>query len=997
MKAKSTSAKLENLRLKAEELLKKKLPKTGSQISEADALKLMHEIEVHQIELELQEEEILWTEEHAIEEARKIYADEYIEMYNLTQSGYFALSTEGEIIELNLSGANMLGKKRQHLKNSRFGFFVTEETRPIFNAFLDKVFTSKVKQSCVINLLSNCILPMYVDLTGIISENGLHCLVTVTDITSIRNSEDSFLKIDSRLEFAMRAGNMAWWEMDIATGNVTFGKRKAEMLDYPQEKFTHYSDFTVLLHPDDYEKTINSMLGHLSGVSDKYEVEYRILTSSGAYKWFYDIGSVVKRDPNGKPLTITGLVIDITTRKSAEEQTLQLLKDAVESRQELLNVIENQKRAEMALRNSETRLRTLIQTIPDLIWVKDTEGVYLSCNTMFERFFGAKEADIVGKTDYNFVNKTLADFFRAHDRTAMAAGKPTSNEEWITFADDGRLVFLETIKTPMYDSEGVVIGVLGIGRNLTDRKLADEELSKQKYFFEQIFMQSSVSTQILDRDGWCERINPKLGELFGVKPQDIEGKIYNIFQDKAIIQSGIIPFLESVFQEGKPAEWEVFFDIGVAADSQKINVKEKRKVWFKNWAYPIFDKNREISNVIIQHNNITESKSAEQEMLIAKEHAEESDRLKSAFLANMSHEIRTPMNGILGFAELLKEPTLSGEEKDEYIEVIEKSGVRMLNIINDIVCISKVESGQMEISLSETNINEQINYILSFFKPETMQKGIQLSVSNPLPADEATIITDKEKIYAILTNLVKNAFKFTKTGTIELGCDKKGEFVEFFVKDTGLGIPEEQKDFIFERFRQGSESLNRNYEGAGLGLSISKAFVEMLGGKIWVESNFGEGSIFYFTIPYHANVKEQERSEHPISDEATENQSNAKLSKLKILVAEDDEASQLLLKKILGTSAKEIITVRNGLEAIETCRCHKDIDFVLMDIKMPEMDGYEATRQIREFNKSIVIIAQSAYALTGDREKAIDAGCNDYIAKPFGKSALENLISKYLH
>ena len=996
MKTGKSTIDLLNLRLKAEELLKRKIPKYGSHLTEFDVLKLIHEVEVHQIELELQQEEIMWAEQHANEEAGKIVADEYIELFNLTQLGYFSLSGEGVIVGLNLSGANMLGKKRSQLINSRFGFFVSDDTKPNFNSFLDKIFTSKVKESCEVILQTGSSLPIYAALTGIISENGLHCLVTVNDITAIRQSEDTLNKNKSRLEFAMLAANIAWWEMDPATASVTFGNRMAEMLGYTPEKFKHYTDFTSLLHPEDFEKAMDAMRKHLNGLCDKYEVEYRILTKSGEYKWFFDIGSVVNRDLNGKPLNVTGLVIDISDRKYSEQQTIKLLTEAIESQRQLLSVINDQKRAEMALRNSETGLRTLVQTIPDLIWVKDPEGVYLSCNTMFGRFFGASEADIVGKTDYNFVDKELADFFREHDRKAMAAEKPMINEEWITFADDGHRVFLETIKTPMYDSAGILTGVLGIGRDITDRKLSEEELARQKYFFEQIFMQSSVSTQILDREGWCERINPKLIEIFGVQPQDIEGKVYNIFKDKAIQQNGIIPILESVFYEGKQATWEVFFDIGLSADSQDIKVKEKKKEWFRNWAYPIFDQNGEISNVIIQHNNITESKNAQKEMLIALEHAEESDRLKSAFLANMSHEIRTPMNGILGFAELLKDSDLTGEEKDDYIQVIEKSGIRMLNTINDIVCISKVETGLMEISISKMNINEQIEHIYTFFTPETIQKGIKLHYKNTLPADKANILTDSEKLYTILTNLVKNAVKFTTSGDIEIGYEKKGNFIEFYVKDSGLGILQGQKAFIFEMFRQGSESLNRSYEGAGLGLSISKAFVKMLGGNIWVESDFGIGSAFYFTIPCQPEPDEIVGN---LSSGVIENaviQDYAKSLGFKILVGDDDETSVKLITMILGKLSDKIIPVKNGLEVVDTFRSNPDIELILMDIKMPVMDGYEATREIRKFNKDVVIIAQSAYALAGDREKAIDAGCNDYIAKPFGKESLLAVVKKHL-
>ena len=268
-------------------------------------------------------------------------------------------------------------------------------------------------------------------------------------------------------------------------------------------------------------------------------------------------------------------------------------------------------------------------------------------------------------------------------------------------------------------------------------------------------------------------------------------------------------------------------------------------------------KNQSDSRLVVIR-DITEQKQAEWELIKAKEHAEESDRLKSAFLANMSHEIRTPMNGILGFAELLKEPRLSNETSQEYISIIESSGARMLNIINDLIEISKIESGTMGIYLSETNVNDQTGFIFKFFKPEAEKKGLSLILSNSLPSNEAIIRTDREKLYAILTNLVKNAIKFTNSGTIEFGYKhlvtssliSSSELV-FFVKDTGNGISSELKEVIFERFRQGSESLNKKYEGAGLGLAISKAYVEMLGGRIWIDKDSEIGSAFYFTLPYN--------------------------------------------------------------------------------------------------------------------------------------------------
>lgn len=375
----------------------------------------------------------------------------------------------------------------------------------------------------------------------------------------------------------------------------------------------------------------------------------------------------------------------------------------------------------------------------------------------------------------------------------------------------------------------------------------------------------------------------------------------------------------------------------------------------------------------------------------SRDKAEESDRLKSAFLANMSHEIRTPMNGILGFAELLKTPNLTGDEQQKYISIIEKGGVRMLNIINDIVSISKIESGQEEINIKTSNINEQIEYIYTFFNPEIKGKGIQFSFKNSLLFKEAIIKTDREKVFSILTNLVKNAIKYSDTGSIEIGYNKKDSFLEFYVKDTGIGIPRDRQEAIFERFIQADIEDKNAYQGAGLGLSISKAYVEMLGGKIWVESEEERGSTFYFTIPYHIETKD-EFANNEISHQVEE----SPIRKLKILIAEDEEVSEEYITLIVQKLGKEIINVQNGTEAVEACRKNPDIDLILMDMRMPKMDGFEATRQIRKFNKDVIIIAQTAYALSGDKEKVIEVGCNDYISKPINKEVLIMLINKYI-
>ncbi|MEK7719081.1 MAG: response regulator, partial [Bacteroidota bacterium] len=384
------------------------------------------------------------------------------------------------------------------------------------------------------------------------------------------------------------------------------------------------------------------------------------------------------------------------------------------------------------------------------------------------------------------------------------------------------------------------------------------------------------------------------------------------------------------------------------------------------------------------------------ELITAKDKAEESDRLKTYFLNNISHEIRTPFNGILGFLAVLEENSLTASERAEYTGIINKSSYRLMNTINDIVEISQIQAGQIKLSVSETNIRRLTSGVYDQFKTEAESKGLKLFINSDLPINIDSIHTDSAKLNTILTILIGNAVKFTKTGSIEIGIREDAGFIEFFVKDTGVGIPENRQQTIFERFMQADGSNTRQFEGSGLGLSIAKAYVEMLGGNIWIESNpegesGGKGSKFYFTLPYNGDPQEEINPKNEILAESEENQNG----KLKILIAEDDESSANFLTIIVRQFGNEILNATTGIEAVEACRDNPDIDLVLMDVQMPEMNGYEATRQIRQFNKEVIIIAQTAFGLIGDQEKAIDAGCNDYISKPIKKDQLSVLLQKY--
>lgn len=378
-----------------------------------------------------------------------------------------------------------------------------------------------------------------------------------------------------------------------------------------------------------------------------------------------------------------------------------------------------------------------------------------------------------------------------------------------------------------------------------------------------------------------------------------------------------------------------------------------------------------------------------EELKAAKEKAEQSDRLKSAFLANMSHEIRTPMNGIIGFLNLLNKSDIEEKNRKKFLDIVNKSGERLLDTINDIIEISKIESGETELSVSVVNIKETLDYFYQFFKVQTDEKGLELKLSLKAVKKTTTVLTDKTKLESILTNLIKNAVKFTKHGSIEIGNYFDGEYMVFYVKDTGSGIPANRIDAIFHRFVQADLSISRGHEGSGLGLSIARAYAETLGGTLWVKSELGKGSTFFCSIPFK-----------PADGAATYNKAQHtapqnKPEKMTILVAEDDNPSFLYLEQLLHGKNIQLIQAVNGIETVKIARENPKISLILMDIQMPEMDGLEATRQIRKFNKTIPIIAETAFGFSDDREKVLAAGCNDYLVKPLKDEELVRMVKTY--
>jgi PAS domain S-box-containing protein len=368
----------------------------------------------------------------------------------------------------------------------------------------------------------------------------------------------------------------------------------------------------------------------------------------------------------------------------------------------------------------------------------------------------------------------------------------------------------------------------------------EKELKRAYYALEQ----SPVSIIITDVEGNIVYCNPKVSRLTGYPVEKLHGRNPRIFQSGETAKSVYRKMWKTILN-GK--EWRGEFQ----------NKKKSGELYWESVLIsPIFHPEGRIINFLAVKEDVTEWKRMMQDMKMTQDQALESDRLKSAFLMNISHEIRTPMNAILGFTSLLKDSDLRNQDQREFVRIIESSGHRLLNTINELIEMAKIESEQTRMLMSAINLNEEIESIYNFFKAEVEQKGITFTYKTGLPDNKAVIRSDSEKLNFILVHLVSNAIKYSNKGQIEFGYVKKGKNLEFFVKDNGVGIRDDQKRIIFERFRQSNESLTRDFQGIGLGLTISKAFVGMLKGKIWVESEDSQGSTFYFTIPYNNRWKD---------------------------------------------------------------------------------------------------------------------------------------------
>ena len=808
-----------------------------------------------------------------------------------------------------------------------------------------------------------------------------------------------------------------------------------------------------------------------------------------------------------------------------------------------------------ATANAQARaqLHTLFRHLPDLVWLKNPDGVYLACNGRFERFFGTTEEAIVGRTDYDFIDREQADFFRAHDRLTLERDATLSNEEWISFADDGHRECLETTKAPMYDEHGTLIGVLGIGHDITERKAMEEALRKAEAESRRLAALLRLLCDNVPDMIWAKGLDKRY--LFANKAicehllfaQDIEepiGKTDLFFarrerashpedpnwhtfgeccqdSDALTLQFG----KPSVFEEygnlrGKPVYFEVhkspFYNehgevigtVGSARDiterkridaeleqhrrhlaelvqlrtaallqtearaSQILNstadgvygIDAAGKITFINPAacrmlglaaeaaigrcshalfhhhradgspYPIEDcgahrslglgRETRVDDEVFWHSDghpvpvmyavhptTADGQpngavisfvdiSAQRAAALARERAiaaaEQLARVKSEFLANMSHEIRTPLNGIIGFAQIGLRTFTDTEQAYRAFEKILSSSKRLLVVVNDVLDFSKLEAGKLRIVARETVLREVVEHALELVGERAAAKHLSLALDFAADLPQRCL-SDPQRISQILLNLLSNAVKFTERGEVRLSVARQGDQLAFSVADTGIGIASAELGRLFDPFHQVDASLTRRYDGSGLGLAICRRLLELMGGTIEVQSHPEHGSVFTFRIPYVPWQPTAATPETPADDARAERHARP-LRGLRILIAEDDATSQMVLEHNLREEGAEVITVANGEDAVTRIRDDGSAayDLILMDVQMPRMDGYEATRRILTMAPGLPIIGQTAHAFSEEIDKCFAAGMLGHIAKPIDPTKLTASILHHL-
>ncbi len=674
---------------------------------------------------------------------------------------------------------------------------------------------------------------------------------------------------------------------------------------------------------------------------------------------------------------------DIAERKMAEEQVLKLSKG--------------------------------IEQSPATVVITDIDGNIEFVNPMFTEVTGYTAQEAMGqnprvlKSDFH-----TQEFYRELWDTIK--GGNDWRGELCNRKKGGEIYWESASISPIKNENGEIVNFIAVKEDITDRKNAILALEQNNRLINTmldnlpigIFMVDAINGKPIIANEHAKKL---LGR--GIVDDASTETLSEVYMAYKAGSANLYPTEEMPIVRGMNGQASY-------VDDMEVLQPDGNRVFLEVYGCPVYNSNGEVWASLVGFTDITERKKAEvalreseltlkekneeylalneeltesnqriiainHDLVVARQKAEESDKLKSAFLANMSHEIRTPMNAIIGFSEMLLNPNLPNERKDFFAQILNTACHQLLNVVEDVIDISKIETGQMEVHQSEVQINQTLSRIKEIFLPQANSNGVQITTTKFFPDGEDRVITDANKLNQVLTNLVSNAVKFTDSGTIQIAYSVRNKMLEFSVSDTGVGIDREHHELIFERFRQVEMGSTRQYGGTGLGLPISKSFVEMLGGTIWLESEPGKGSAFFFTIPYYpTQMEETSRLNNDVEFNFTGKT---------ILIAEDEEANFLYINELIEETGATIIRATNGQEAIDIFFSDVEVNVILMDIKMPMVGGIEATEAIRQRNNEIPIIALTAYAMSSDREKCLSAGCNKYLSKPVRRNELLRAIA----
>jgi PAS domain S-box-containing protein len=655
--------------------------------------------------------------------------------------------------------------------------------------------------------------------------------------------------------------------------------------------------------------------------------------------------------------------------------------------------IAERKKVEKAIRESEQRFRDLTEFTTDWVWETDENGVYTYVSPKVKELLGYEVSEVLGRTPFDLVPEEEAERISQLFKEKVMKKEPLCGLENTNRHKKGHLVILETNGIPIFDEDGQLKGYRGIDRDITERKRMDAELRATSLYTRNLIEASLDPLVTISPEGKITDVNKTTEQVTGVSRERLIGSDFvDYFTEPEKARAGY----KQVFSQSVVKDYPLTIR---HVSGRTTDVLYNASV-YKNEA-------GEVQGVFAAARDITERKKAEEELKAAKEAAEAANRAKSEFLANMSHEIRTPLNGILGFSEILQQEELTVQQR-EYLNIISNSGKNLLAVIEDILDFSRIEAGKLNTEIIECSLEEILAGMDSLLRPLATKKGLEFDIfpSSELPR---TIKTDPLRVRQCLINLVSNAIKFTDSGHVYVKISLENEVdrpvVRFDVEDTGIGVSPDKQEMIFKYFSQADSSTTRKYGGTGLGLAITKRLAHILGGNLQVQSEPGQGSVFSLLIPTGVEV-ESEDSLHnddfddhkqddvePVSPQLGD--SDQGFESKRILIAEDNPINQKFIEVLLNKLGLRITMVPDGQQAVDKASS-ESFDLILMDMQMPVLSGYEATRALRKKSISTPIIALTAYAMETDAQKCLDAGCDDYLPKPFSHEQLYDLMVKYL-